>query len=223
VQKMRGEHRLKRTDGAKAREGDTPSRPEGQARTLPRLLRLYREEVVPLMMREFHYTSVMAVPRIEKVVINVGLGEAKDNSKALENMMRDIALIAGQRPVVTRARQAIAGFKVRKGQPIGLMVTLRGERMWAFLDRLFNAVLPRIRDFRGVPREGFDGRGNYSLGIREHIIFPEVDYNQVDRIRGLQVNITTTAQTDREAMRLLELLGMPFARPREPAEASRQT
>jgi len=213
---MRGEHRLK--DSGNGEGGPAPTR-GASARPVPRLLRLYREEVVPLMMREFHYTSVMAVPRIEKVVINVGLGEAKDNPKALENMTRDLSLIAGQRPVVTRARRAIAGFKVRKGQPIGLMVTLRGERMWTFLDRLFNAVLPRIRDFRGVPREGFDGRGNYSLGIREHIIFPEVDYNQVDRIRGLQVNIVTTARTDREAMRLLELLGMPFARPRPPAEA----
>jgi large subunit ribosomal protein L5 len=154
----------------------------------------------------------MQVPRIEKVCLNIGLGEAVQNAKAVEAASNDLALISGQRPVVTRARKSIANFKVRKGMPIGLMVTLRGDRMWEFLDRLMNAALPRIRDFQGVPPDSFDGRGNYSLGIREQVIFPEIDYDKIDRVRGLQVNIITTARSDEEGKRLLELLGMPFAR-----------
>lgn len=185
---------------------------QGSNGYIPMLKQRYREDVVPALMREFGYRNVMQVPRIEKVCINVGLGEAVQNAKAVEAASNDIALISGQKPVVTRARKSIANFKLRRGMPIGLMVTLRGDRMWEFLDRLMNAALPRIRDFQGVPPDSFDGRGNYSLGIREQVIFPEIDYDKIDRVRGLQVNIITTARTDEEGKRLLELLGMPFAR-----------
>ncbi len=185
---------------------------QGSNGYVPRLKQRYRDDVVPALMREFGYRNVMQVPRIEKVCINVGLGEAVQNAKAVEAASNDIALISGQKPVVTRARKSIANFKLRRGMPIGLMVTLRGDRMWEFLDRLMNAALPRIRDFQGVPPDSFDGRGNYSLGIREQVIFPEIDYDKIDRVRGLQVNIITTARTDEEGKRLLELLGMPFAR-----------
>lgn len=163
-------------------------------------------------MQEFAYHNPMEVPRIRKVVLNVGLGEALQNARALEAATGDLVTIAGQRPVTTRARRSIAAFKVRKGMTIGVMVTLRGTRMWEFLDKLINAALPRIRDFRGISRRGFDGRGNYSLGLREQVVFPEIDYNAVDRLRGLQVSIVTTAATDEESMRLLERLGMPFVR-----------
>jgi len=179
---------------------------------VPRLKQRYREQVVPALMQEFGYRSVMEVPRLQKICVNVGLGEAVQNPKAVEAAINDISLISGQRPVVTRAKKSIAAFKVRKGMPIGVMVTLRGDRMWEFLDRLINAALPRIRDFHGVPTNSFDGRGNYSLGIKEQIIFPEIDYDKIDKARGLQVNIITTARTDEEGKRLLELLGMPFAR-----------
>jgi large subunit ribosomal protein L5 len=154
----------------------------------------------------------MRVPRIQKITLNIGLGEALTNGRAMESATRDLATITGQKPIITRARKSIAGFKVREGNPIGTAVTLRGTRMYHFLDRLINASLPRIRDFRGISRRGFDGRGNFSIGIREQIIFPEIDYNQIDRIRGMQVTITTNAQNDAEAMRLLELFGMPFVR-----------
>ena len=190
-----------------------------QARVLPRLLIRYREEILPLLLQEFHYENIMEVPHLQKVGINTGLGEALDNPRALEATTQDLVQITGQQPMVTRARQSIANFKLRAGQPIGLMVTLRGDRMYLFVDKLLNTALPRIRDFRGVSRASFDGRGNYSLGIREQIIFPEIDYNQIDRIRGLQVNIITTARSDREAARLLELLGMPFTREVEAVEA----
>ena len=185
---------------------------EGQV-LRPRLLDHYRSEVVPTMMREMGYRNIMEVPRLRKAVINVGLGEALTNGRAIESTTRDLATISGQKPVVTRARKSIAGFKLREGNTIGVMVTLRGERMYHFVDRLLNTALPRIRDFRGVSSTSFDGRGNYSLGIREQIIFPEIDYGQIERIRGLQVTIATTARTDEEATRLLALLGMPFARP----------
>jgi large subunit ribosomal protein L5 len=178
----------------------------------PRLLDLYRSEVVPTMVREFQYRNVMEVPRLTKVTLNIGLGEALTNPNAVESATRDLVTISGQKPIVTRARKSIAGFKLREGNPIGLCVTLRGSRMYYFMDRLLNAALPRIRDFRGLPLRSFDGRGNYSLGIREQIVFPEVDYAQIDRIRGLQVTITTNARNDGEAARLLALLGMPFAR-----------
>ncbi len=182
-----------------------------EALSKPRLRDLYRSEVVPAMMREFEYNNIMQVPRMTKVMLNIGLGEALTNPRAMESATRDLTTISGQKPIVTRARKSIAGFKLREGNTIGVCVTLRGTRMYHFVDRLFNAALPRIRDFRGVSPRSFDGRGNYSMGIREQIIFPEIDYGQIERIRGFQVTIATTARTDAEAERLLSLLGMPFA------------
>ena len=179
---------------------------------IPRLLNVYRTEIVPTMMREFSYRSPMEVPSLQKVILNIGLGEALTNSRAMEFATRDLASITGQKPVVTRAHNSIAGFKLREGNSVGCSVTLRSTRMFHFVDRLFNAALPRIRDFRGTSRSSFDGRGNYSLGIREQIIFPEIDYGQIDRIRGFQVTFVTSARNDASAARLLELLGMPFAR-----------
>jgi large subunit ribosomal protein L5 len=184
-----------------------------------RLRERYLTEVVPALQQEFGYRNRLQVPRIEKVVLNIGLGEAVQNAKALDSAVADLMAITGQRPVITRAKKSIANFKIRQGNPIGVMVTLRGERMYEFLDRLINVALPRIRDFHGVPVNAFDGRGNYSLGLREQLIFPEIDYDKIDRIRGLQVTITTTARTDEEARRLLELLGMPFQRPQVMARA----
>ncbi len=178
----------------------------------PRLLETYRTEIVPALVREFGFTSPMQAPRVQKIVLNVGVGEALTNSRAMEGVTNDLAIITGQKPIITRARKSIAGFKIREGNPIGAAVTLRGARMYYFLDRLINVALPRIRDFRGIQRGGFDGRGNFSIGIREQIIFPEIDYNQIDRIRGLQVTIATSARNDQEAIRLLELYGMPFVR-----------
>ena len=194
--------------------------PEAPIREVHRLLLKYRQEAMPALVKEFDYTNPMDVPRVEKVTINIGLAEALQNPRSLENTTRDLTLIAGQRPVVTRARNSIAGFKLREGMAIGLKVTLRGRRMHDFLDKLVNAVLPRIRDFRGISRDSFDGRGNFSLGIREHIIFPEIDYNQIERIRGLQITVVTTAKTDQESIRLLELLGFPFVRVAAPVEAT---
>ncbi|MFW0858936.1 MAG: 50S ribosomal protein L5 [Dehalococcoidia bacterium] len=179
---------------------------------MPRLRQRYLQEIAPQMMKEQGYRSIMRVPRLEKIVLNIGLGEAIQNPKALEAASNDLATISGQRPVTTRARKSIAGFKLRQGMAIGLSVTLRNRRMYDFLDRLVNAVLPRIRDFHGVSQDSFDGRGNYSLGIKEQIIFPEINYAKIDKIRGLQVSIVTTARTDEEGRRLLELMGMPFAR-----------
>ncbi len=179
---------------------------------VPRLLQRYKEEVVPALIERFGYKNVMQVPKIEKVVINIGLGEALQNPKALEHAARDLATITGQKPLITRARKAIATFKLRKGNPIGMKVTLRGRRMYDFLDRLFNVALPRTRDFRGVSPDSFDGRGNYTLGLREQLIFPEIDYDKIDRVRGMEVTIVTTAETDEEARELLRLLGMPFRR-----------
>ena len=179
---------------------------------VPRLKQRYRDEIAPTLIREFGYANTMQAPRVQKVVLNIGLGEAIQNAKALDAAAEDLATITGQKPVITRAKQSIANFKIRKGNPIGLMVTTRGDRMWEFLDRLLNAALPRIRDFRGVSPEAFDGRGNFSLGIREQLIFTEIEYDKVDRVRGLQINIVTSAQNDEEGKRLLELLGMPFSR-----------
>jgi large subunit ribosomal protein L5 len=178
----------------------------------PRLKERYREEVVPALVKEFGYENVMQAPRLEKIVVNVGLGEAIQNAKALDSAAEDVSAITGQRPVITRAKKSIAAFKVRKGMSIGLTVTVRGDRMYEMLDRMVNAALPRIRDFQGVSPYSFDGRGNYSLGIKEQLIFPEVDYDKIERIRGLQVTVVTTARSDEEGKRLLELLGMPFAR-----------
>jgi large subunit ribosomal protein L5 len=183
-----------------------------EKKVLPRLKEKYLREIVPALMEAFGYTNVMQVPRLERVVINIGLGEAIQNQKALESAEKDLATISGQHPVITRAKKSIAGFKLRAGMPIGMKVTLRGRRMYEFLDRLLNAVLPRIRDFRGVPRNSFDGRGDYSLGLRDQLIFPEIDYDKVDKARGLEVTIVTTALSDEEGRRLLELLGMPFVR-----------
>jgi large subunit ribosomal protein L5 len=178
----------------------------------PRLKERYREEVVPTLVKEFGYENVMQAPRLEKIVVNVGLGEALQNAKALDSAAEDVSAITGQRPVITRAKKSIAAFKVRKGMSIGLTVTVRGDRMYELLDRMVNAALPRIRDFQGVSPYSFDGRGNYSLGIKEQLIFPEVDYDKIERIRGLQMTVVTTARSDEEGKRLLELLGMPFAR-----------
>ena len=178
----------------------------------PRLREMYFSEIVPTMMREFDLANPMQVPRLQKIVLNIGLGEALTNNRAMESATRDLAAITGQKAIITKARKSIAGFKIREGNPIGTCVTLRGARMYHFLDRLVNMALPRIRDFRGIGRRGFDGRGNFTLGIQEQIIFPEIEYNEVDRIRGLQVTIATTATNDTQAARLLELYGMPFVR-----------
>jgi large subunit ribosomal protein L5 len=172
----------------------------------------YERDVVPALVRDFNYQNPMQVPRLAKVTVNVGVGEAIANAKALDATVRDVSIITGQKPIVKKARKSIAQFKLREGQNVGVMVTLRGERMWEFLDRLLNAALPRTRDFRGVPSRSFDGRGNFTLGLREQLIFPEISYDQVDKARGLEVSIVTTARTDQEARRLLELLGVPFQR-----------
>lgn len=179
---------------------------------MARLKERYRKEVVPALMRQFKYKNVMAVPRLEKIVINMGLGEAIQNAKVLDAAVEELAAITGQRPVITRAKQSIAAFRVRKGMPIGAMVTLRGDRMYEFLDRLINIALPRVRDFRGVSTRAFDGRGNFTIGLRDQLIFPEIDIAKVDKARGMNVTITTTAKTDEEARELLRLLGMPFVR-----------
>ena len=177
-----------------------------------RMHQRYERDVVPALMRDFNYKNPMQVPRLAKVSVNVGVGEAISNAKALDATVRDISIITGQKPIVKKARKSIAQFKLREGQNVGVTVTLRGERMWEFLDRLINAALPRTRDFRGVPSRSFDGRGNFTLGLREQLIFPEISYDQVDKARGLEVSIVSTARTDQEARRLLELLGMPFQR-----------
>ena len=180
---------------------------------MPRLKELYREQIVPTLQKELGYQNVMQVPRLEKIVVNVGLGEALQNARALDAAVQDMTTITGQRPIVTRARKSIAAFKLREGNPVGAKVTLRGNRMWDFLDRLCNIALPRQRDFRGISPDSFDGRGNYSLGLREQLIFPEIDYDSIDRIRGFEVTIVTTAKTDEEGFQLLRYLGMPFGNP----------
>ena len=176
-----------------------------------RLRERYKADVVPTLSKQFEYGNPMQVPRVSKIVVNIGLGEALTNAKAIDAAVGDLALITGQRPIVTKAKRSIAQFRLRTGNPVGAKVTLRGERMWDFLERLTALALPRIRDFRGVPSRSFDGRGNFSLGFREQLAFPEIDYDKVDRLRGLEVSIVTTAKTDEESKRLLELLGMPFA------------
>jgi len=170
----------------------------------------YRENVVPKMMEEFKYANVMQVPRILKVVVNIGVGEAIDNAKALDGAVDDVLKITGQKPVITKAKTSIATFKLREGKAIGVKVTLRNERMWALLDRLINVALPRTRDFRGINGNAFDGRGNYTLGLREQLIFPEIEYDKIDKLRGMEISIVTTAKSDEEGRRLLKLLGMPF-------------
>jgi large subunit ribosomal protein L5 len=177
---------------------------------LPRLQDRYRQDVVPALTKEFSYDNVMQVPKVTKIVLNIGLGEALQNAKSIDAAVADLTAIAGQKPVVTRAKKSIANFKLRAGQPIGAMVTLRGPRMYEFLDRLINVALPRIRDFRGVNRRSFDGRGNYSIGLREQIMFPEIDYDRVDKLRGLEISVVTSARTDAEGYALLKQFGMPF-------------
>lgn len=179
---------------------------------MARLQNKYREEIVPALMKEFSYSNVMQVPELEKIVLNVGLGEAISNAKAIDAAVGDLQLITGQRPVVTRAKKSIAAFKLRAGMPIGAMVTLRGPRMYEFFDRLVSVTLPRIRDFRGVSPNAFDGRGNYTLGLQEQMAFPEIDYDKIDKTRGLELSVVTSAKTDEEGRRLLALLGLPFAR-----------
>jgi large subunit ribosomal protein L5 len=179
---------------------------------IPRLKRRYQAEIAPQLRKDFGYANPMQTPRLTKIAVNIGLGEALTNGRAVESAVQDLSAITGQRPVITRARKAISNFRLRQGNPIGVAVTLRGDRMWEFYDRLVSLALPRVRDFRGVPANAFDGRGNYSLGLTEQLIFPELSFDNVERIRGLQVNVITTARTDEEGKRLLELLGMPFVR-----------
>jgi large subunit ribosomal protein L5 len=177
---------------------------------MSRLIEIYQQDLKPALAKEFNYKSPMEVPRLEKIILNMGLGEAIQNIKVLDAAMEELALIAGQRPVVTRARKSIASFKLREGMPIGCMVTLRSGRMYDFFDKLVNVTLPRVRDFRGLSDKSFDGRGNYTLGIKEHIIFPEIDYDKIDKIKGLNITIVTTAKTDEEGKALLKMMGMPF-------------
>jgi large subunit ribosomal protein L5 len=177
---------------------------------MSRLKERYSKEVAPALQKEFGYKNVMAIPKVEKVVVNMGLGEATQNAKIVDTGVDEVTRITGQKPVVTRAKKSIAQFKVRKGMPIGAMVTLRGERMWEFLDRLMSIALPRVRDFRGVSPRGFDGRGNFTLGLKDQLIFPEIDYMKVDKARGMNISDVTTAKTDEESRKLLQLLGMPF-------------
>ena len=179
---------------------------------VPNLKAKYQAEVAPALMQKFGYKSVMEIPKIHKIVVNCGCGEARDNSKVLESVVNDLAAITGQKPIITKAKKSVANFKLREGMPIGAKVTLRGDRMWEFVDRLFNVALPRVRDFRGINGNAFDGRGNYALGIKEQLIFPEIEYDKIDKIRGLDIVFCTTAQTDEEAKELLTQIGAPFAR-----------
>ncbi|MBR2109411.1 MAG: 50S ribosomal protein L5 [Ruminococcus sp.] len=179
---------------------------------MARLKEYYAKEVAPALMKKFSYKSVMQIPKLDKIVVNVGAGEAKDNAKAIDAIVRDLGIITGQKALVCRARKSVANFKLREGMPIGAKVTLRGERMYEFLDRLFNVALPRVRDFRGINADSFDGRGNYSMGLKEQLIFPEIDYDKVDKVRGMDITFVTTAATDEEARELLTLMGAPFAR-----------
>ena len=178
---------------------------------MARLKVKYTEEIAPSLMKKFQYKSVMQIPTLDKIIVNVGCGEAKNNAKEIEAICKDIATITGQKPVVTKARKSVANFKVREGENVGVKVTLRGDKMWEFLDRLFSVALPRVRDFRGISADAFDGRGNYSLGLKEQIIFPEIEYDKIEKLRGMNIAITTTAQTDEEARELLKLMGAPFA------------
>ena len=178
----------------------------------PNLKKLYQDEVAPALMQKFGYKSTMQIPRLEKIVVNVGCSEARENAKVLDAVVNDLTTITGQKAVITKAKKSVANFKLREGMPIGAKVTLRGNKMWEFLDRLFNVALPRVRDFRGISADSFDGRGNYALGVKEQLIFPEIEYDKIDKIRGMDVVICTTAKTDEEARVLLEQVGAPFAR-----------
>ena len=187
-----------------------PKAPGTKSEQPPRMQLAYRDQILQQLTKEFDYANVMQVPRIDKVVVNIGIGEAKDNDKALDAAVNDVTTITGQKPQLIKAKKSVANFKLRAGQTVGIKTTLRGRRMWYFLDKLLNIALPRIRDFRGVNPDGFDGRGNYSLGLREQVVFPEIDYDKIDKLRGLEVTIITTARTDDEARSLLTRLGMPF-------------
>ena len=178
----------------------------------PNLKKLYQDEVAPALMQKFGYKSTMQIPRLEKIVVNVGCSEARENAKVLDAVVSDLTTITGQKAVITKAKKSVANFKLREGMPIGAKVTLRGNKMWEFLDRLFNVALPRVRDFRGISADAFDGRGNYALGVKEQLIFPEIEYDKIDKIRGMDIVICTTAETDEEARELLTLIGAPFAR-----------
>lgn len=191
-------------------EGAPKEKAPRAPRVPPRLLERYRQEITPTLVKEFEYSNPMQVPHVSKIVVNIGLGEALSNAKALDAAVKDLTIITGQKPLVRKAKKSIATFKLREGNAIGVKVTLRGDRMYWFLDRLMNAALPRVRDFRGVPRDAFDGRGNYTLGLREQLIFPEIDYDQIDKLRGMEITIVTSARNDEEARRLLQLMGMPF-------------
>jgi large subunit ribosomal protein L5 len=179
-------------------------------KSIPRLKKKYKEEAVPALMKKFNYKSVMEVPRVEKIIVNVGCGDARDNAKALEAVVKDISIITGQKAVITKARKSVANFKLREGMSVGVKVTLRQVKMWGFLDRLLNVALPRVRDFRGISANAFDGRGNYALGLKEQLVFPEIDYDKIEKIRGMDIVICTTAKTDEEARELLTCLGAPF-------------
>ena len=181
------------------------------ANNMPNLKKMYQDEVAPALMQKFGYKSTMQIPRLDKIVINVGCAEAKENVKVLDAVVGDLTKITGQKAVVTKAKKSVANFKLREGMPIGAKVTLRGDKMWEFLDRLFNVALPRVRDFRGISADGFDGRGNFALGIKEQLIFPEIEYDKIDKIRGMDIVMVTTAQSDEEARELLKLVGAPFA------------
>ena len=183
-----------------------------EEKKVPNLKKLYQDEVAPALMQKFGYKSTMQIPRLEKIVVNVGCSEARENAKVLDAVVNDLTTITGQKAIITKAKKSVANFKLREGMPIGAKVTLRGNKMWEFLDRLFNVALPRVRDFRGISADAFDGRGNYALGIKEQLIFPEIEYDKIDKIRGMDVVICTTAHTDEEARALLEQVGAPFAR-----------
>jgi large subunit ribosomal protein L5 len=197
-------------DKKQAKRPEVDKGPGTRSEAPPRLLLAYRDTVVPQMTKEFDYGNAMEVPRLSKIVVNIGIGEAKDSDKALDAAVGDVVTITGQKPALIKAKKSVAAFKLRAGQTVGIKTTLRGRRMWYFLDKLLNIALPRIRDFRGVSPDGFDGRGNYSLGLREQVMFPEIDYDKIDKLRGLEVSIVTTARTDDEARSLLTRLGMPF-------------
>ena len=182
-----------------------------EEKKVPNLKKLYQDEVAPALMQKFGYKSTMQIPRLEKIVVNVGCGEARENAKVLDAVVNDLTTITGQKAVITKAKKSVANFKLREGMPIGAKVTLRGDKMWEFLDRLFNVALPRVRDFRGISADAFDGRGNYALGVKEQLIFPEIEYDKIDKIRGMDIVVVTTAQTDEEARELLKLVGAPFA------------
>ena len=182
-----------------------------EEKRMPNLKKKYQEEVAPALMQKFGYKSTMQIPRLEKIVVNVGCSEARENAKVLDAVVNDLTTITGQKAVITKAKKSVANFKLREGMPIGAKVTLRGNKMWEFLDRLFNVALPRVRDFRGISADSFDGRGNYALGVKEQLIFPEIEYDKIDKIRGMDIVVCTTAQTDEEARELLKLVGAPFA------------